>query len=114
MPTLGPLPKRVVGEAGIRWAATAAFLVLLAALMWLLGVSMSPVAGVAVGVVVVGVGAAVLWGRYLEDVRDERTRASSSGVGRIPFQAEVDNDEPAPEQPTQRVQSASYYDDEDD
>lgn len=111
---LGPLPKLVLGEAGARWAVTAAFLACTGALMWTLGVSLSPTAGLATGTVIFGLAAAMLWARFLEDVRDERTRASTAGAGKVPFRAEVDEDEPvAPAQP-QRVQPSSYYDEDDD
>lgn len=112
---MGPLPKRVQAESGARWAATAAFLGCTTALMWTLGVTMSPTVGLGVGAAVFGVAAAVLWGRFLEDVRDERTRASNPSGGRVPFRAEVDDDEPAqPVQSAQRARSNGYYDDEDD
>lgn len=91
---MGPLPKRVAGETGARWAVTAAFLGCTAALMWTLGVSLSPTAGLAVGTVIFGVVGAVLWGRYLEDVRDQRTRAdaNSGQRGRLIVPDDEDDD----------------------
>lgn len=91
---MGPLPKRVTGETGARWAVTAAFLGCTAALMWTLGVSLSPTAGLAVGTVIFGVVGAVLWDRYLEDVRDQRTRAdaNSGQRGRLILPDDEDDD----------------------
>ena len=94
MPTLGPLPKQVLGESGARWAVTAAFLACTTALMWTLGVSFSPTAGLAVGAAVFGLSAALLWARFLDDVRDQRTRAdaNSGPRGRLIVPDDEDDD----------------------
>lgn len=112
---LGPLPKLVLGEAGARWAVTAAFLACTGALMWTLGVSLSPTAGLATGTVIFGLAAAMLWARFLEDVRDERTRASTAAQPRR-FNADIGDAAPVdqPSNETTATLRSTYYDDDSD
>ncbi len=113
---------REIQEPVLRWAATAAFAGCGTAFCVSLGdVTASSSFGLLFGAVFAGIPGALLWGRELNEATIRSERAQVSGRGSLPFRAEVDETEPAPqqtlrsvEQPTGNVRSTDYYDDEDD